>query len=188
MLWVMALSSGIEAKADLRAVEAYGRGIQMIFTENVGQLSDEVVFYSMHPTTVYVLKDGSIHINGVRLSFGARPKFVTGDMPLKTRISYFGRGKAISNVPTYKRVVLKEVYPKIDVILTADGRGVVEFQFIVYPGGDPSQIKVEADGEVKVKKGGIYVVKDGEEVVRISGLKAYQGVRLKTGTESTLSL
>ncbi len=177
MLWVITLSSGIEAKADLRAVEAYNEGIRMLFTENAGQLSDEVVFYSMHPSVVYVLKDGTIYINGVRVSFGSKPRFITGDMPLITKISYFGRNKAISNIPTYRRVVLKEVYPKIDAVLTADGRGVVELQFIVRPGGDPSQIRVETDGDGEVKENGngLYIVKGGKEVVRVSNLKAYQG-------------
>ncbi len=175
MLWVVVLSSGIEAKADLRAVEAYSRGIKMLFTENVGQLSNEVVFYSMHPSVVYILRDGSIHINGVRVSFGVKPRFITGDMPLITKISYFGRNRSISDIPTYRRVVLKEVYPKIDAILTADGRGVVEFQFVVHPGGDPSRIKVETDGRVVQREDGIYIVKEGKELVKISDLKAYQG-------------
>ncbi len=147
----------------------------MLFTENAGQLSDEVVFYSMHPSVVYVLKDGTVHINGVRVSFGSEPRFITADMPLRTKISYFGQNKAISNIPTYRRVVLKEVYPKVDAILTADGRGVVEFQFIVRPGGDPSRIKVETDGRVVQREDGIYIVKEGIELVRISDLKAYQG-------------
>ncbi len=175
MLWVVAFPSDVNVKADLKALEAYNEGIRMLFTENVGQLSDEVVFYSMHPSVVYVLRDGSIHINGVRVSFGAKPRFITGDMPLITKISYFGRNKAISDMPTYRRVVLKEIYPKIDAILTADGRGVVEFQFVVYPGGDPSRIKVETDGRVVQREGGIYIVKEGKELVRISDLKAYQG-------------
>ena len=155
--------------------EIYRTGVRMLFVQNVGQLPDKVVFYSMHPTTVYVLKDGTVHINGVKVSFGAKPRFITGDMPLKTKVSYFGRGKAINKVPTYKRIVLKEVYPKIDAILTAGGRGVVELQFIVQPGGDPDQIRVETDGDVKVEDDGIYVAKDGEALAKISDLKAYQG-------------
>ncbi len=160
----------------LKVTGLYDRGISMLFTQNVGQLSDDVVFYSMHPSVVYVFRDGNIHINGVRLSFGAKPKFVTGDMPLKTKVSYFGRNKAIRNVPTYKRVVLKEVYPRIDAVLTADGRGVVEMQFIVKPGGRVEDIEVEVDGgRIEEREGSLYVVKDGKEVVKISDLKAYQG-------------
>ncbi len=165
----------IQMSVSPELVGLYGEGLRMLFVQNVGQLPNEVVFYSMHPTTAYVLKDGTIHINGVRVSFGTKPRFITGDMPLKTKVSYFGQGKAISNVPTYRRVVLKEVYPKIDAVLTADGRGVVELQFIVRPGGDPEQIRVETDGDMKVEGDGLYIVKDGKKVVKISGLKAYQG-------------
>jgi len=64
-------------------------------------------------------------------------------------------------------VVLKKVYPKIDAILTADGKGIVEFQFIVHPGGNPKDIVEKEDG--------IYIAKEGKEIVRISDLKAYQG-------------
>ncbi len=160
---------------DSVAAEVHNRRLRMLFVQNVGQLSNDVVFYSMHPTVVYVLKDGTMHINGVRVSFGTKPRFITGDMPLRTKISYFGRNKAISNVPTYRRVVLKEVYPKIDAVLTADGSGVIELQFIVRPGGDPSRIRVETNGEVKVEDDGIYIAKDSETLVKISDLKAYQG-------------
>ncbi len=175
MLWIVVLFPGINEKGNLKAVEAYGRGVSMLFVQNAGQLSDDVVYYSMHPSVVYILRDGTVYINGVRVSFGSSPKFIIGDIPIKTKISYFGKSRAISNVPTYRRVVLKEVYPKIDAILTADGRGIVEFQFIVHPGGDPHRIKVETDGRVVQREGGIYIVKEGKELVRISDLKAYQG-------------
>ncbi len=171
----MGMHAYIGGEADLKALEAYNRGVNMLFAENVGQLSNDVVFYSMHPSVVYVLRDGTVYINGVRVSFGSAPRFITGDMPLKTKISYFGRNKAISDIPTYRRVVLKEVYPKVDAILTADGRGIVEFQFIVRPGGDPSRIKVETGGRVVQREDGIYIVKEGKELVKISDLKAYQG-------------
>ncbi|MEO0148326.1 MAG: SBBP repeat-containing protein, partial [candidate division WOR-3 bacterium] len=73
------------------------------------------------------------------------------------------------------RVVLKEVYPNVDVILTADGKGVIEFQYIVKPGGNVKDIRVKVEGELKVKEDGIYVVEGEKEVVKLSGIKAYQG-------------
>ncbi len=183
MLWIITLQS-IGVKADEKALEAYNKGIRMLFTQNVGQLSDEVLFYSLHPSVVYVLRDGTLHINGVSVSFKSKPKFITGDMRLITKVSYFGRNKSISGIPTYKRVVLKEVYPNIDAILTADGRGIVEFQFVVHPGGNPEDIRVNTDGDVVQRGDGIYIVKGGKEVVRISGLKAYQGAEeVKVGVD-----
>ncbi|MEO0220899.1 MAG: SBBP repeat-containing protein, partial [candidate division WOR-3 bacterium] len=102
-------------------------------------------------------------------------RFITGDMEQITRVSYFGNNKGISGIATYKRVVLKEVYPNVDVILTADGKGVIEFQYIVKPGGNVKDIRVKVEGELKVKEDGIYVVEGEKELVKLSKIKAYQG-------------
>ncbi|MEO0175329.1 MAG: SBBP repeat-containing protein, partial [candidate division WOR-3 bacterium] len=167
---------GITPKPDKRAGEIYEEGISMLFTQNVGQIPNhEVVFYTIHPSVVYVLRNGKININGITIDFGKEPRFITGDMEQITRVSYFGNNKSISGIATYKRVVLKEVYPNVDVILTADGKGVIEFQYIVKPGGNVKDIRVKVKGEVKVKEDGIYVVEGEKEVVKLSEIKAYQG-------------
>ncbi|MEO0214425.1 MAG: SBBP repeat-containing protein [candidate division WOR-3 bacterium] len=167
---------GITPKPDKRAGEIYEEGISMLFTQNVGQIPNhEVVFYTIHPSVVYVLRNGKININGTTIDFGKEPRFITGDMEQITRVSYFGNNKGISGIATYKRVVLKEVYPNVDVILTADGKGVIEFQYIVKPGGNVKDIRVKVEGELKVKEDGIYVVEGEKELVKLSGIKAYQG-------------
>ncbi|MEO0195813.1 MAG: SBBP repeat-containing protein [candidate division WOR-3 bacterium] len=167
---------GITPKPDKRAGEIYEEGISMLFTQNVGQIPNhEVVFYTIHPSVVYVLRNGKININGITIDFGKEPRFITGDMEQITRVSYFGNNKSISGIATYKRVVLKEVYPNVDVILTADGKGVIEFQYIVKPGGDVKDIRVKVEGGLKVKEDGIYVVEGEKELVKLSGIKAYQG-------------
>ncbi|MEO0189239.1 MAG: SBBP repeat-containing protein, partial [candidate division WOR-3 bacterium] len=61
------------------------------------------------------------------------------------------------------------------VILTADGKGVIEFQYIVKPGGNVKDIRVKVEGGLKVKEDGIYVVEGEKELVKLSGIKAYQG-------------
>ncbi|MEO0187477.1 MAG: SBBP repeat-containing protein, partial [candidate division WOR-3 bacterium] len=111
----------------------------------------------------------------ITIDFGKEPRFITGDMEQITRVSYFGNNKSISGIATYKRVVLKEVYPNVDVILTADGKGVIEFQYIVKPGGNVKDIRVKVEGELKVKEDGIYVVEGEKELVKLSKIKAYQG-------------
>ncbi|MEO0173522.1 MAG: SBBP repeat-containing protein [candidate division WOR-3 bacterium] len=167
---------GITPKPDKRAGKIYEEGIRMLFTQNVGQIpNDEVVFYTIHPSVVYVLRNGKININGITIDFGKEPRFITGDMEQITRVSYFGNNKGISGIATYKRVVLKEVYPNVDVILTADGKGVIEFQYIVKPGGNVKDIRVKVEGELKVKEDGIYVVEGEKELVKLSKIKAYQG-------------
>ena len=147
----------------------------MLFVENVGQISGDVVYYTMHPSVVYVLRDGTIYINGARITFHSRPRRISGNMPLMTRISYFGRNREVSDIPTFRRVVMEDIYPNIDAVLTADGRGVVEIQFLVHPGGDPSRIIVETDGYLKEESDGIYLVKEGKEVAKLTHLKGYQG-------------
>ncbi|MEO0194233.1 MAG: hypothetical protein ABIL53_06305, partial [candidate division WOR-3 bacterium] len=167
---------GITPKPDKRAGKIYEEGIRMLFTQNVGQIPNhEVVFYTIHPSVVYVLRNGKININGITIDFGKEPRFITGDMEQITRVSYFGNNKGISGIATYKRVVLKEVYPNVDVILTADGKGVIEFQYIVKPGGNVKDIRVKVEGELKVKEDGIYVVEGEKELVKLSKIKAYQG-------------
>ena len=92
------------------------------------------------------MEDGRILANGLEINLNSRPKVIQGKFPLITRISYFGQNRSISNIPTYKSVILREIYPHIDALLTADGRGVVEFQFIVHPGGNPKDISLRVKG------------------------------------------
>ena len=174
MVWVI-LFANISQEVDVRAAEIYNRSVDMLFVENVGQISGDVVYYTMHPSVVYVLRDGTIYINGARITFHSSPKRIAGIMPLMTRISYFGRNRDVSNIPTYRRVVLEDIYPNIDAVLTADGRGVVEIQFLVHPGGDPSRIIIETDVYLKEESDGIYLVKEGKEVAKLTQLKGYQG-------------
>ncbi|MEO0173877.1 MAG: SBBP repeat-containing protein, partial [candidate division WOR-3 bacterium] len=54
-------------------------------------------------------------------------------------------------------------------------KGVIEFQYIVKPGGNVKDIRVKVEGELKVKEDGIYVVEGEKELVKLSEIKAYQG-------------
>ena len=55
-------------------------------------------------------------------------------------------GKWRTNVPSYSSVVVKEVYPRIDLkyYSTSDGR--LEYDFVVKPGADYRQIKIQYHG------------------------------------------
>ncbi len=174
MLWVVALKGIVGSEAGVGLRETYEQGVKTVFAENVGQLPESILFYSLHPTVAYVFEDGRIHIGDVSLRVGS-PRFIVSDMPARTRISYFGKGKGIKGIPTYRRIVLKEAYPDIDAVLTADENGRFEIQFVVYPGGDPTKIALETDADVEVREDGLYIVKNGREIVKLSDLKAYQG-------------
>jgi hypothetical protein len=47
----------------------------------------------------------------------------------------------ILNVPTFSKIIYKEVYPKIDWIVYANGNE-MKYDFIVHPGGKPADIKI----------------------------------------------
>jgi len=47
----------------------------------------------------------------------------------------------ILNVPTYTKIIYKEVYPKIDWVIYTNGSQ-VKYDFLVHVGGDPEKIKI----------------------------------------------
>ena len=79
----------------------------------------------------------------------ANPKVeIEGLGELQTRSSYFiGKDsrKWIANVRRYRRVRYQEIYPGIDLEFYAND-GSIEYDFIVYPDGDPAQIELLLQG------------------------------------------
>lgn len=60
------------------------------------------------------------------------------------------------SVSAYNRVAYKNIYPNIDwVLYSKDGQ--VKYDFVVHPGGDPKQIKLQYNGatSLKMKDGGV---------------------------------
>lgn len=56
----------------------------------------------------------------------------------------------ILNVPTFSKVIYKNVYPKIDWVVYSLGQE-MKYDFIVHPGGDPAIIKVKYNGAKGIK-------------------------------------
>src|ERR1051326_2383760 len=52
----------------------------------------------------------------------------------------------ILNVHTYQNVLVKNVYPGIDWNIYSDAQNKMEYDFIVHPGADPSQIEISYKG------------------------------------------
>jgi len=72
---------------------------------------------------------------------------------LETYVNYFvgDRSRWASKVPTYDRVRYLQVYPGIDVVVARSGRG-AEYDFVVQPGADPSQIRVRLSGADRIER------------------------------------
>ncbi len=98
---------------------------------------------------------------GIALSpEGARPTRVVPDGEVRTRVNYFlgpDPARWFSNVPSYSRLVYRDVYEGVDLeyLLCEDG---LKYQFVLAPGADPSGIGVRVGGH-----GGLSVV-DGRSL------------------------
>jgi len=100
----------------------------------------------------------------VKASFvGANPNpQLVGEELLDGKCNYFignDPAKWRRNVPNYRSVIYKDVYAGIDLKYYGDGNQ-MEYDFVVSPGADPSQIQVQYEG---VKS--LYVDESGELVI-----------------------
>ena len=78
-----------------------------------------------------------------------------------------------TDVPNYEAITLKDIYPGIDLKYSGDGKGQAAYEFMVAPGADMAQIKVEYEGAEETS-----IDSDGRMTVRtkwgdmIAGLKS----------------
>ncbi len=152
-----------------------------IFVQNVGQYPPDVVA-KVVPSGLTV-RTGSISFGEVELVFeGSKRPVISMDMPSPTRFNYFtGDNPALwkREVPTYRRVLFKGIYPGVDLLLTALQGGKVEFQWLMSPGVDPSAISLRVEGGEILRSGdGFEVVKDGKPLLSVRNVRAYQGARM----------
>lgn len=87
----------------------------------------------------------------LRLTGGDPTAAVTGEAP-QGSVSHYYRGndpsRWITDVPHFGSVRFASVYPGIDVVYHAapEGAGSLEYDFIVAPGADPAQVRLEVSG------------------------------------------
>ena len=86
-----------------------------------------------------------MHLEGIR-----RASRVVAVGQLPGRVNYFtgnDRAKWQKDLPTYSRVEYEEIYPGIQLVYYGE-QGRLEYDFIVSPRADPSQITLHFDGAV----------------------------------------
>ena len=149
---------------------------QLAFVQNNGQWSDNVLFRSSYGgATLWITKVGLAYQFARRVGqnrfdspagdmgkdsieqlvftakfIGANPDVeIHGEGPLEYKCNYFVGSDPIrwrTNVPSYPTILLKGVYPGIDLRYADMGNGQPEYEFVLAPGADASQIKVEYSG------------------------------------------
>jgi hypothetical protein len=177
----------------------YGK-LPIQFEDNKGQVSDQVRFvsrgsgYALYLTrteAVIALRDGarpplinnhapqdneSRSVDVVRMSMvGANHHSeIVGSDELPGKANYFignDPGKWRTNVRTYQKVIYREVYPGIDLVYHGNQRQ-LEYDFVVSPMTDPSNIKLEFKGVngLQVDDGGTLVLntKRGKEIRQLA--------------------
>lgn len=198
---------------DKAEVMAKVAGMHLPFVANEGQVGDESVrFYARtFGGTVFVTKDGEVvyylhdatasvpdakgaeerPVKGVELRehfIGAKKTGeVRGEDRSQAKVNYF-RGKDKeqwrSNIPTYDRVSLGEIYDGIELKLKAYGDN-VEKLFYVNPGASPGSIMAGIDGAkaLSVNEAGELVVETELGAVRFTRPVAYQEVAAPSSSD-----
>jgi hypothetical protein len=105
---------------------------------------------------------------------------VTGAEELPGKSNYFignDPKKWRTDVPSYARVKYEGVYPGVDLVYYGNQGGQLEYDFVVAPGADPSQIKLSfagANGMRVDAASGDLVLKVGDDEVRFQKPVVYQ--------------
>jgi len=115
-----------------------------------------------------------------------------GESPLPGVVNYLRGDKSnwVTGIPTYARVRYRSVYSGVDLIYHGNG-GRLEYDFVVYPGGDPRAIRMRYSGAagLRVDDGGDLVVETAEGGLRQHRPVVYQvidGVRREIGASYVL--
>jgi len=157
------------------------------FERNVGQAGPEAKFVLRNGSALFLLADqgaviASHGIERLRLrpiggNKDKRPE-ATGQM---AEIANYFIGEPWewrTNVPTYARIKYEDIYPGIDWVFRTN-EGNIEYDFLVAPGADPSQIEIEFSGATRLRltARGDLVVSHGSFEVHQHAPVLYQTIR-----------
>jgi hypothetical protein len=169
-------------------------GRPLVFEENVGQFAESVKFvgrgdgyavFLTADTTAWVWQDASAaeprsHVVRMRVSGARRDARVRGEQRHHTQLHYYGGDDPArwqTGIPTFGRVRHDDIYPGI--ALDHYGRdGRLEYDFVLAPGADPSNIALDFDGidRLTITASGNLILNVGQEEVVQQRPVAYQVV------------
>jgi hypothetical protein len=198
-----AAATPVDAAAKTRIAERFG-SLPLSFEANEGQLDRAVKFQSRGPgyhlfltgneavlslrkppavekdprrsaSTAQVREGTVLRLKMIGANSDAQ---VTGHDELPGKINYLTGNdpeKWRRNIPTYRKVYYKDVYPGVDVVYYGNQRQ-LEYDFVIAPGANPMVIKFRIEGadRLRVDPTGslLLVLKDGE--VRLNKPFIYQ--------------
>ena len=131
----------------------------LVFEPNRGQTDPTVQYLARTSTGVVFVTGTEIvfqreKLKPVRVSFsGARASKWHGvDATGHTTHYFIGRdaSKWVRGIESFERVRRANIYPGIDVVFYGTAQNKLEYDLIVAPGADPTQIKIHTDAEVRI--------------------------------------
>ncbi len=185
------------AVARARLAENFGK-LPVAFEANRGQTDSEVKFlsraqgYTLFLTSSEALftlpgpaspgdnRHKELQAVGIKL-LGANPAAeVLGAEELPGKVSYFignNPSEWFRNVPTYAQVRYREIYPGVDLLFHGNGQR-LESDFLVGPGADPAQIRLELEGVrgLRISPEGDLVLKTSAGELRLLKPRVYQEI------------
>jgi hypothetical protein len=162
----------------------------LAFEANRGQFAEDVRFGARARGSTVLLTDLDavllpLAVSGrttqpirLRVDDGDATSDLIGERPLEGRVNYFiGRDPAtwVTAVSTYGSVRRPNVYPGIDVVYHSRGQD-LEYDFVVHPGGNPTQIRLRLEGgnRVELDDFGDLVLRTADGVFRHKAPELYQ--------------
>ena len=173
-------------KAEERLPRSMLSNLPLLFEENEGQADKSTRFVARGAGYTLVLNpdgvvlnlssEGNNHKQAVSLQLlGAQEAQLFGREPTATQINYYmGKDPADwhLHVPSYRSVVYAGVYKGIDVVYHGNGHQ-MEYDFVVSPGADATQVRMRFDGLKPVMRGQDLSFEE-QASLSVKSLKAYQ--------------
>ena len=157
-----------DATTRARIAQSFGN-LPLSFEINKGQVEQAVKFLSRGPGYVLFLtpaeavlalhkprnesqvREGSV-LRLKMIGTNSAPG-VEGQDELLGKVNYFignNPDKWRSDIPTYRKVHYKEIYPGVDMVYYGN-QGQLEYDFVVAPGANPKVIKFRVEGPTRIR-------------------------------------
>lgn len=179
---VAGFSASPALKTEDSARAAHALAVSPIrFEPNAGQMDARARFaarglnygfvFLSDRTLLSLMEDGaSAHTVAMRFAGSDIRAAFEGLDPLDVRTNYFhgARKNWRTDVPSYGRLLRRNVYPGIDVVYYGNGRQ-LEYDFVVHPGADPTQIRLQFRGAERVRTsetGDLLLTVGGKDLVQ----------------------
>ena len=181
-----------EAQLKLNATENYGK-LPLSFEANMGQSAEPVQFLSRSKGYTLFLTPSEAVLSLRKKSSVLRMKLVganakaelNGQQELQGKVNYLignDRSKWHTDIPTFRKIQYDDVWAGVD-MLWYGSQTALEYDFVVNPGSEVSQIRVAFEGAEKMRiddEGNLIVTSNGEEVKHCAPV-VYQGTSTVAG-------